>query len=594
MTTRLETLESRRLLSAGQIDASFGASGFTMLDLNGEAETIAQILPAPGGKFLAFGKADGGNELVIARFSADGALDTTFATGGKAETTVAVPNMGDPGAIAVDQTSGKFAVIYSTSSTGQPMGVALFTANGSLDKTFSTDGLLPQDAQFVAMEKVGFQSDGRIIVAGRGYDLNGVDPSQQYNPSDYVDPVLVRRYNTNGTQDTMTFGNGTLAGRGTTALTHADSLEDMEIMSDGRIVLATHFADNTDGFTMGQEIFRLTAGGQLDNTFAADGTLTFAESSDVAMSQVLDMDVLSDGSILALSTEGTLNLVLHKFSSNGTPASNFTTDFDRLGRFPSSIGVASGTGEIFLAGNGAVARYSSTGLADYTYGVDGVASVPNGLAIRVNSNGTVIVGGSTVGADADWQLTRLQGGAGSPRKATLNRKGTLVFTTTNDADTLSIAMRYRDNRLIVRLGTQAQSFTPSKVKRIAFFTLAGNDSVTIGAGVRGMYVEAGEGNDTVNGGAGGDVLLGGDGDDKLSGNDGDDVLVAGAGNDYCVGGAQNDDLWGDDGVDTLSGAGGNDRLFGGDGIDQLSGGAGTDSAMNDSRDKRDTIETLLT
>ncbi len=592
MPSGIERLESRRLLSAGEIDATFGSGGITTLDLAGETETIAQLLPAPNGKLLAFGRADSGNRLVIARFNSDGKLDTTFATGGVSQTTVIVPNMGDPGAIAVDASTGRFAAIYSTSATGQPAGAAVFTANGQVDHSFSTDGLIQQDQAFIAFEKVAFQSDGRLIVAGRGYDLNGVDPNQPYNPGDYVDPVLVRRYNLNGTQDVNGFGNGTGAGRGTTALNHADAIEDFEVMSDGRIILATHYADTTDGQNlMGQELFRLTSTGQLDNAFDADGSLTFGESGDIATSQTLDMDVLADGSILTLSSEGTLNLVLHKFNSNGTPASGFNTEFDRLGRFPSSLGVASSSGDIFLFGNGAVARYSPNGEADYTYGIDGVATVSNGLALRVNANGSVVVGGSTGGED--WMLTRLQGGAGTPRKATLNRKGTLIFKTTNDDDTISINMRYRDNRLIVRLGTQTQSFTPSKVKRIAIFAMDGDDRVTLGAGVRGSYVEGGLGNDTLNGGANGDVLLGNDGQDQLFGNDGNDTCVGGAGNDYCVGGAQNDDLFGDDGLDTLSGAGGNDRLFGGEQNDTLMGGTGADSAMSDSRDKRDSIETLM-
>src|SRR4029079_19669985 len=121
-------------------------------------------------------------------------------------------------------------------------------------------------------------------------------------------------------------------------------------------------------------------------------------------------------------------------------------------------------------------------------------------------------------------------GAGTPRTATLNRKGTLVFLTTNENDAITVSMRYRDYRLIVRLGTQTQSFTPSKVKRIVLYAMDGNDTITIGAGVKGVYADGGAGNDTLNGGAGGDVLLGSDGNDKIFGNDGDDTLLGGNGN----------------------------------------------------------------
>src|SRR4051794_28057910 len=93
MQGRIERLEQRRMLSAGDLDSSFGSGGIATLDLGGDAETVAQLLPAPNGKLLAFGRADTGNRLVIARFNSDGTLDSSFATNGKSETTVIVPNM---------------------------------------------------------------------------------------------------------------------------------------------------------------------------------------------------------------------------------------------------------------------------------------------------------------------------------------------------------------------------------------------------------------------------------------------------------------------------------------------------------------------
>src|SRR4051812_49447259 len=72
MQGRIERLEQRRMLSAGDLDSSFGSGGIATLDLGGDAETVAQLLPAPNGKLLAFGRADTGNRLVIARFNSDG------------------------------------------------------------------------------------------------------------------------------------------------------------------------------------------------------------------------------------------------------------------------------------------------------------------------------------------------------------------------------------------------------------------------------------------------------------------------------------------------------------------------------------------
>jgi len=222
--------------------------------------------------------------------------------------------------------------------------------------------------------------------------------------------------------------------------------------------------------------------------------------------------------------------------------------------------------------------------------------VPKGTTALVNSDGKVIDGGSTMG-DAtdhgDWQLTRLQNGAGGPRRPTLNAKGTLIYRTTNDAEVISLSIRGRDGKLIVRCDDFAQSFTPSKVKRIAIYSLAGNDKITIGGGVRASYVDGGDGNDTINGGQSDDVLLGGAGKDRVFGNDGNDKCLGGDGDDYLLGGAGKDDLFGDAGIDTLNGAGGNDRLFGGIGVDQCNGGSGSDSAANDKEDAYFAVEVMI-
>jgi Ca2+-binding RTX toxin-like protein len=163
----------------------------------------------------------------------------------------------------------------------------------------------------------------------------------------------------------------------------------------------------------------------------------------------------------------------------------------------------------------------------------------------------------------------------------LNARGTLIVNGTAGADTIRITIRARDGRLIVRANDEVRSYPPSKVRHIAISAKAGDDTVTLVPGVRGAYIDAGDGNDTVNGSNGNDVILGGAGNDRLFGNGGNDTILGGPDNDYIVGGAGKDHLFGQAGNDTLSGGGGNDRLFGGPGADRLIGGSGNDSAMND-------------
>jgi Ca2+-binding RTX toxin-like protein len=85
----------------------------------------------------------------------------------------------------------------------------------------------------------------------------------------------------------------------------------------------------------------------------------------------------------------------------------------------------------------------------------------------------------------------------------------------------------------------------------------GNDTINasaLPAGVIGLTIDAGAGNDTVIGSQGADTILGGDGNDTVTGGRGDDVALLGAGNDTFI--------WNP-----------------GDGSDIVEGGAGTDTLL---------------
>ena len=78
-----ESLERRRLLSAGQLEPTFGAGGIATFDFGGN-ERAYGVLPSPGGKLLVYGRSDSPTTPVpVFRIHADGALDATFGDGGR-------------------------------------------------------------------------------------------------------------------------------------------------------------------------------------------------------------------------------------------------------------------------------------------------------------------------------------------------------------------------------------------------------------------------------------------------------------------------------------------------------------------------------
>jgi Ca2+-binding RTX toxin-like protein len=177
----------------------------------------------------------------------------------------------------------------------------------------------------------------------------------------------------------------------------------------------------------------------------------------------------------------------------------------------------------------------------------------------------------------------------------LSAKGTLLIRGSNAGD--PIDLKIRKGRLVARVGDVVQTFKASKVKRIVVYGYGGNDTITVGSKIRGIFADGGADKDTILGGDGDDTLFGNTGADHIEGGAGNDNIAAGAGNDYVLGGLGDDFLAGNSGNDALSGAGGNDQLFGGAGgpgnADIIRGGTGKDTAANDPLDQLFDVEVLV-
>ena len=149
----------------GSPDTGFGTNGKTLSGLSGHDWAYAMAL-LDGGKILVVG--DSGGDFILMRFNADGSLDTGFGTGGKALTDF---NGGNDRAHAVAlQANGKIVVAgYARNNTNTDFALARYNADGSLDTGFGTGGKAPlihfgfgnDNAYAVAV-----QPDGKIVVAG--------------------------------------------------------------------------------------------------------------------------------------------------------------------------------------------------------------------------------------------------------------------------------------------------------------------------------------------------------------------------------------------------------------------------------------------
>ncbi len=124
--------------------AELGAAGATdwvvTTDLNGGIDQAYGLALQPDGKAVAVGNW-GNAGYALARYGTGGALDSSFGSGGLVHTTIAANDL--LLGVAV-QRDGKVVAAGSAASQTK-FGLARYTAAGALDSTFGTGGLVADD-----------------------------------------------------------------------------------------------------------------------------------------------------------------------------------------------------------------------------------------------------------------------------------------------------------------------------------------------------------------------------------------------------------------------------------------------------------------
>jgi uncharacterized delta-60 repeat protein len=148
-----------KYLSNGSLDASFGTAGKVTQNFSGDDDSY-MILRLTSGSFIVSG-GYGGLNFATVKYYANGSVDTTFGTAGRVTT-----DMGgsDRDYDAVEQSSGKIVVVGMANSD---FGLARYHANGSLDTTFGAAGTrLTNISGFDYATSVVEQSNGKLVVGG--------------------------------------------------------------------------------------------------------------------------------------------------------------------------------------------------------------------------------------------------------------------------------------------------------------------------------------------------------------------------------------------------------------------------------------------
>jgi uncharacterized delta-60 repeat protein len=357
-----------RYTARGRLDRSFGVGGKALTSFgSGNSEARAVALQADG-KIVLAGSLSA--RFALARYTRRGRLDPSFGQGGRVVTRFgAGPSDSQEGGLAI-QRDGKLVALVGSNDPSF-IALARYTPRGRLDPSFGHGGKVVTSfggRSHVTAAALLIQADGKLVVAG------------EYIGSGDSFGVALARYKTDGTLD-PSFGTG---GRVLSRLGgYLGGASAAVLQSDGKIVVNVN-----DG---GRSILvRYTADGKLDSSFGVGGKAA-------ASRRVLRLLALQQGGklIVAGSVIGGHGraFAVHSYSPDGGVDSSFGnsgkvfTDFGSPA-VANALAVQA-NGKIVVAGSRrfndfAVARYTSSGRPDGSFGSGGKVTTDFGSVWRTN------------------------------------------------------------------------------------------------------------------------------------------------------------------------------------------------------------------
>jgi uncharacterized delta-60 repeat protein len=341
-----------RYLPNGTLDTSFGTGGRVTTSFPVNALNIQ-----PNGDVVAVGTGQGNSASTgtfnVDRFTASGALDPAFGTGGTVTTTFPQTALGAGATTVLVEADGNILVGGGAGAPGKDNTVvnhrvlALYNPDGTLDQAFGTSGLVQNSiggqAQILGVDAAGdiFVTDGgelsptgqpdasataTTIVAssagGTGVSVGGNTAAAflpDGAPLTAIGITFGRRIvgvqaelsNPDGTFDTAFF-NPTFQFSGTTVSAPGSIPTAVAVQANGQIVIA---GTNSAGSTSAFGLARINATGSLDTAFGSNGVLTTSfQGNDHAVAVLIQP---SNGDIIVVgkstNSAGVSDLALARY-----------------------------------------------------------------------------------------------------------------------------------------------------------------------------------------------------------------------------------------------------------------------------------------
>lgn len=191
---------------------------------------------------------------------ADGTLDPTFGSGGVA---LMENGLGQQITLLSDG-----SILVSSPPDWPPFTIYRFTADGALDVTFDTDGVLEIPASFMC-SALAEGPEGTLYLTAGPYGQN------------YDSDFFLARMNADGSPD-MTFG--TESGVFTDFAGGDDQSCSLLVQADGNVIVGGEAYDAE--YNQGFALVRYTADGALDTSFGSDGKIFTAAAFPTIITQL--------------------------------------------------------------------------------------------------------------------------------------------------------------------------------------------------------------------------------------------------------------------------------------------------------------------
>jgi uncharacterized delta-60 repeat protein len=380
-------------------DITFSGDGIQTTVIGTGRDVGKSVAIQTDGKIVVAGNSNTGtyDSFAVVRYNTDGSLDTTFS--GDGIQTTAIGNYNAYGNSVALQADGKIVVAgYTADGSNDDFAVVRYNSDGSLDTTFSGDGIQTTGIG-IGSDKgysVAIQADGKIVVAG-------------YSEMNFDEDFAVVRYNTDGSLDTTFSGDG----KQTTDIeaTYNEG-RSVAIQADGKIIVAGYSLDTNCDF----EVVRYNTDGSLDTTFDSDGKQTTDFNSwDFAYSVAIQ----TDGKIIVVGdTKDTYGYIIAvvRYNADGSLDTTFSSDGRQTTDIGSDTSDDSGysvaiqtNGKIVVAGqfndgrsDFAVIRYNTDGSLDTSFSGDGIqitaitTESDAAYSVAIQADGKIVAAGYSI------------------------------------------------------------------------------------------------------------------------------------------------------------------------------------------------------